>query len=58
MGGGALWACSLSGLDNMVVWANVAIGVSKWTWCRLRGQLDGLFGESGILCLSMISISG
>ena len=57
MGGGALWACRLSGLDIMVVWDNVAIGVAKWTRCWLRGCLDGLCGESGILCLSMVGIA-
>ena len=42
----------------MVVWAIVAIGVEKWTRVRLRGRLDGLCGESGILCLSMVGIAG
>ena len=58
MGGGALWACRLSGSDIMVVWDNMAIGVAKWTRCRLRGWLDGLFGESCILGLFMIGIDG
>ena len=58
MGGGALWVCRLSGLDIMVLWATVAIGVEKWTWCWLRGWLDRFFGESCILGLSMIGISG
>ena len=41
-----------------MVWAIVAIGVEKWTRVRLRGRLDGLYGESGILCLSMVGIAG
>ena len=41
-----------------MVWAIVAIGVEKWTRVRLRGRLDGLCGESGILCLSMVGIAG
>ena len=57
MGGGELWACRLSDLDIVVVWANVDIGVAKWTRCRLRGRLDGLCGESGIFCLSMVGLS-
>ena len=58
MGDGALWACSLYGLDIMVVWDNVAIGVVKWTQCWLRGRLNGLCGELGIFCLSMVGIAG
>ena len=58
VGGGALWACRLSGSEIIVVWATVAIGVAKWTWCRLCGWLNGLFGESCILGLSIIGISG
>ena len=58
VGGGALWVCRLSGSDIMVVWANVAIGVAKLMRCRLRGRLDGLCGESSILCLSMVGIAG
>ena len=57
VGGGALWARRLSGSDIMVVWANVAIGVAKWTQCRLREWLDGLGGESGNLGLSMIGMA-
>ena len=53
-----MWACILYGSDIMFVWANVAIGVAKWTRCQLCGGLDGLCGESGILCLSMVGISG
>ena len=56
MGDWAMWA--LSGLDTMVVWAIVSIGVANWTRFRLRGRLDGLCGESGILCLSVVGISG
>ena len=52
VGGGALWACRLSGLDIIVVWATVAIGVAKWTRCRLHGWLDGILG------LSMIGTAG
>ena len=55
---GALWECLFTGSDTMVVWAVVAIDVAKWTRVRLRGRLDGLCGESGILCLSMVGISG
>ena len=58
MGGGALWACRLSGLDTIVVWATVAIGVAKWTRCQLRGWLDGLFWDSTVFGLSMIDIAG
>ena len=57
-GGGGLWVCRLSGSYIIVVWANVAIGVAKWTRCRLCGWLDGLCGESCILGLSMIFIVG
>ena len=58
VGGGALWACRLSGLDIIVVWATVDIGVVKWTRCWMHRWLDGLFGESTILGLSMIGIAG
>ena len=34
------------------------LGVAKWTRVRLRGRLDGLCGESGILCLSMVGSAG
>ena len=57
VGGGALWD-RLSGLDIIVVWATVDIGVVKWTRCRMHGWLDGLFGESCILGLSMIGTAG
>ena len=53
-----MWACLFTGLDTMVVWSVVAIGVAKWTQVWLCGQLDGLCGESGILCLSIVGISG
>ena len=53
-----MWACLFNGSDTMVVWAVVAIGVAKWMRVRLRGRLDGLCGESGILCLSMVGIAG
>ena len=58
MGSEVLWACRLSGSDIMVVWANVDIGVTKGTRCRLRGRLDGLCGDSGIFYLSMVGIAG
>ena len=58
MGDGVMWACRLSGSDIMVVWDNVAIGVAKWTQCRLHVFLDGFCGESVILCLSMVGIAG
>ena len=58
VGDGVMWACRLSGSDIMVVWDNVAIGVAKWTQCRLHVFLDGFCGESGILCLSMVGIAG
>ena len=51
-------ACLFDGLDTMVVWAAVVIGVAKWTRVQLRGRLDRLCGESGILCLSMVGIYG
>ena len=57
MVGRALWARRLSGLDIMVVWANVAMGVAKWTRWRLREWLDGLGGESGTLGLYMIGMA-
>ena len=57
VGGGALWARRLSGSDIMVVWDNVAMGVAKWTWCRLCEWLDGLGGKSGTSGLSMIGMS-
>ena len=41
-----------------MVWVVVAIGVAKWTRVRLRGKLDGLCGELGIFCLSMVVIDG
>ena len=47
-----------NGLDIMVVWAVVAIGVAKWTLVRLCGRMDGICGESGILCLSMVGSAG
>ena len=53
-----MWACFFTGSDTMVVWPVVAIGVAKWTRVQLRGRLDGLCGESGILCLSMVGIAG
>ena len=49
-----MWACLFNGLDTMVVWHVVTIGVAKWTRVRLHVRLDGLCGESGILCLSMV----
>ena len=52
-----MWAHRLPGSDIMVVWANVAIGVAKWTRCRLRECLYGLGGESGTLDLSMIGMA-
>ena len=58
MGDGAMWACWLSGADTMVVWAIVDIVIAKWMRVRLHGWLDGLCGESGVLCLSMVGISG
>ena len=57
MGGRALWARRLSGSDIMVAWVNVAMGVAKWTRCRLREWLDGLGGESGTLGFSMIGMA-
>ena len=53
-----MWACLFTGLDSMVLWAVVAVGVAKWTRVWLHGRLDGLCGESGILCFSMVGISG
>ena len=53
-----MWACLLNGSDTMVVWAVVAIGVSKWTQVWLRGRLYGICRELGILCLSMVGIAG
>ena len=58
VGGGALWACRLSGSEIIVVWDTLAFGVAKWTRCQLIGWLDGLFGYSTILGLSMIGIFG
>ena len=57
MGGRALWARMLSGSDIMVVWANVAMGVAKWTLCRLCEWFDGLGEESVTLGLSMIGMA-
>ena len=54
---GVMWACLFTGSYTMVVWAVVAIGLANWTQVRLRGRLDGLCGESGILCLSMVGIA-
>ena len=53
-----MWACLFTGLDTMGVWYVVAIGVAKSNRFRMRGRLDGLCGESGILCLSMVGIAG
>ena len=48
----------MSGLDTMVVWDIVAIDISKWMRVRLYGRVDGLCGESGIFCLSMVGSAG
>ena len=58
VGEGVMWACLFTGSDTMVMWDVVDIGVSKWTRVRLRGRLYVPCGESDILCLSMVGISG
>ena len=51
-------ACLFDGSVTMVVWAVMAIGVSKWTRFRLFGRLDGRCRESGIVLLSMVGCAG